>query len=150
MGKSNFSLYADENITKKFIEHLRNDHHLNVRCAKSLGKIGHADPRVLREANKQKSFLLTNDDDFIKNHHKFPFKDLFGIIKINENKGFDACQDIDVFCSHRSLKEIHGKKFIISEREIRILSKNKDGSIKEEESIKIGECFCKLTPNKNN
>ena len=143
MGKNSFSLYADENISREFIEHLRNDHHLNVRYAKSLGKSGYADPGVLREANKLKSFLLTNDDEFIRNHHKFPFKDLFGIIKINENQKFDACQDIDILCSHRSLKEIYGKKIIISENRIKILSQNRDGSIKEE-YIKAGECPHKL------
>ena len=143
MGKTSFSLYADENISKEFVEHLRDHHHLNVRCAESLGRKGHADPRVLREANKLKSFLLTNDDDFVKDHHKFPFKDLFGIIKINENKEFDACRDIDMLCAHRSLKEIYGKKIIVSESRIKILSQSKDGSIREE-YIKTGECPCKL------
>jgi len=147
MGKNSFGLYADENISNGFIEHLKDDHHLNIKCAKLLGKSGHADPRVLQEANRLKRFLLTNDDDFIRDHHKFPFKDLFGIIKINENKEFDACQNIDVLCSHRSLKEIHGKKIILSEDKIKLLSQNKDGSIKEE-LIKSGECPCKLE-NKN-
>ncbi|MBU0467032.1 MAG: hypothetical protein KKF39_05185, partial [Nanoarchaeota archaeon] len=61
----------------------------------------------------------------------------------NENKEFDACQDIDVLCSHRSLKEIYGKKITISGEKIKLLSKNKDGNIKEED-VKAGECPCKL------
>ena len=147
MGKNDFGLYIDENISKGLAEHLKEDHNLNIKCAKSLGKSGHADSRVLQEANKLNRLLLTNDEDFIKDHHKFPFKNLVGIIKINESKEFDACQDIDVLCSHRSLKEIYGKKIIISKNRIKLLSQNKEGSIKEED-IKEGECPCKLNLDK--
>jgi len=30
MGKNSFGLYADENISSEFIEHLKDDHHLNI------------------------------------------------------------------------------------------------------------------------
>lgn len=144
MNKNEFKLYADENISKELVDHLREDHHLNIHWVKGENQKGVDDSLILQKANDLKSFLLTNDDRFVRDHHKFPFKNLIGIIKINEKENPYSCLIIKNLCSHRSLKTIYGKKFIISKDKIRVLSQEKDGTIIEQLLIK-NDCPCNLS-----
>ena|SRR3989338_7490668 len=138
MARYKYSILADANISGDMVEDLRN-RCLTVEWVNDLPIKHKGDDLILKEANRRKMFLLTNNyKDFFDNDNEFHFHSLTGIIAITKNICF--CSDIARLLRHKK-ENITGKKYKYTQENIII--KLGDGRIiNETHKFDIDDCPC--------
>jgi len=144
MRKKDFKLYADECIEQQFVDHLREDHNLNVKSVIEEGLKGKPDELILKRANETRRFLLTYDKkDFFTNDNSYPFKGLCGIISLVFHKTDYPCYHL-LWLSKHDKQSLRGKKFLVSYENVSIRYKGEDDKVVKE-ILDIDDCLlCKL------
>jgi len=145
MRKKDFKLYADECIEQDFVDHLREEHNLDVKSASEENLQGKPDKTILKRANDTRRFLLTyNKKHFFTNDKLIPFKDLFGIISLKFPKKEYPCYHLLWLAIHDK-QSLIGKKFLVSYEHVSVRYKGEDGKVIKEILVGGKNCLlCKL------